>query len=36
MEPEVPHRIHKSPPPDPVLSQINPVCAPTQPVEDPF
>jgi hypothetical protein len=26
---KVHHHIHKSPPPAPVLSQVNPVCAPT-------
>jgi hypothetical protein len=35
--PKVHHRIHKSPSPAPILSQINLVCAPTPNLsEDPF
>ena len=36
METEGSSRIHKSPPPAPILSQIDPVYASIQPLKDPL
>jgi serine/threonine protein kinase len=34
--PQVHHRFHNSPPPAPVLSQLNPLHTPSQSTQDPF